>query len=86
MRCNRFARRAVFRGAIGVASLGTGHDRFGTATKFARPFKGEAMSKRRHKKFASVFQNSVLISRHPGPHEGRFAIVTNVGLEMRWTR
>jgi hypothetical protein len=32
------------------------------------------------KYFASVFQNSVFSFGHPGPHEGRFAIVTNVGL------
>jgi hypothetical protein len=26
------------------------------------------------------------ILRHPGPHKGRFAIVTDVGQGMRWTR
>jgi hypothetical protein len=40
----------------------------------------------REKYFASVFQKSVIRSRHPVPQEGRFAIVTNVGCGMRWTR
>jgi hypothetical protein len=30
--------------------------------------------------------DSVYIRRHPVPHEGRFAIVTDVGCGMRWTR
>ena len=40
--------------------------------------------------FAKIFQfpfdpNHFYIPRHPGPHEGRFAIVTDVGHGMRWT-
>ncbi|SIO06413.1 hypothetical protein SAMN05443247_01728 [Bradyrhizobium erythrophlei] len=34
----------------------------------------------------SVGQITARSSPHPGPKEGRFAIVTNVGSGMRWTR
>jgi hypothetical protein len=38
------------------------------------------------KYFASRFpQNSGVLSPIPRPHEGRFAIVTDVGRGMRWT-
>ena len=32
------------------------------------------------------WRKSVLYRRHPVPHEGRIAIVTDVGHGMRWTR
>jgi hypothetical protein len=32
------------------------------------------------------FRNSCLLSAHPASHEGRIAIVTDVGSGMRWTR
>jgi hypothetical protein len=37
------------------------------------------------KYFASVFQKILIISAHPGPQEGRIAIVTDVRLGLRWT-
>ena len=41
--------------------------------------------------FAKIFcfpcgPNHLFVSRHPVPNEGRFAIVTDVGCGMRWTR
>jgi hypothetical protein len=41
--------------------------------------------------FAKIFRftsdpNQFYVPRHPGRHEGRFAIVTDVGLGMRWTQ
>jgi hypothetical protein len=38
-------------------------------------------------KFSSFFFSEIVhTARIPPPHEGRFAIVTDVGSGMRWTR
>ena len=39
-----------------------------------------------HISSCAVGQITTILSRVPHPHEGRFAIVTDVGSGMRWTR